>query len=79
MRNYSHYIFFYHSVGGYARLCGMKTTAISILGTQKGAHGGVDKARWDNWRPTIGLVQQDELPIDELHIIYNKAYKDLAE
>ena len=64
---------------GYARLCGMKTTAISVLGTQKDAHGGAGKARWDTWRPSIGLVQQDELPIDELHIIYNKAYKDLAE
>ena len=57
----------------------MKTTAISVLGTQKDAHGGAGKARWDTWRPSIGLVQQDELPIDELHIIYNKAYKDLAE
>ena len=57
----------------------MKTTAISVLGTQKDAHGGAGKARWDTWRPAIGLVQQEELPIDELHIIYNKAYKDLAE
>ena len=79
MKNYSHYIFFYHSAVGYVRLCGMKTTAISVLGTQKDAHGGASKARWDTWRPTIGLVQQDELPIDELHIIYNKAYKDLAD
>ena len=52
----------------------MKTTAISVLGTQKDAHGGAGKARWDTWRPAIGLVQQEELPIDELHIIYNKAY-----
>ena len=79
MKNYSHYIFFYHSAVGYVRLCGMKTTAISVLGTQKDAHGGASKARWDTWRPTIGLVQQDKLPIDELHIIYNKAYKDLAD
>ena len=47
MKNYSHYIFFYHSAVEYVRLCGMKTTAISILGTQKGAHGGADKARSD--------------------------------
>ena len=57
----------------------MKTTAISVLGTLKDAHGGAGKARWDTWRPAIGLVQQEQLPIDELHIIFNKAYKDLAE
>ena len=57
----------------------MKTTAISVLGTLKDAHGGAGKARWDTWRPAIGLVQQETLPIDELHIIYNKAYKDLAD
>ena len=57
----------------------MKTTAISVLGTLKDAQGGAGKARWDNSRPAIGLVQQEELPIDELHIIYNKAYKELAD
>ena len=57
----------------------MKTTVISVLGTQKDAHGGRGASRWDTWRPTIGLVQQDDLPIDELHLIFNLAYQDLAE
>ena len=57
----------------------MKTTVISVLGTQKDAHGGSGPSRWDTWRPTIGLVQQEELPIDELHLIFNKAYTNLAE
>ena len=57
----------------------MKTTVISVLGTQKDAHGGSGPSRWDTWRPTIGLVQQDELPIDELHLIFNSEYKNLAE
>ena len=57
----------------------MKTTVISVLGTQKDAHGGTGKARWDTWRPSIGLVQQEELPIDELHLIFNKEYQQLAE
>ena len=57
----------------------MKTTAISVLGTQKDAHGGAGPARWDTWRPTIGLVQQEDLPIDELHIILNKEFMPLAE
>lgn len=57
----------------------MKTTVISVLGTQKDAHGGAGPARWDTWRPNIGLVQQEELPIDELHLILNREYKSLAE
>jgi len=44
----------------------MKTTLVSALGTQKDAHGGSGPSRWDTWRPTIGLVQQEELPIDEI-------------
>jgi len=57
----------------------MKTIAISVLGTQKDAHGGAGPSRWDTWRPTIGLVQQESLPIDELHLILNKEYMQLAE
>ena len=57
----------------------MKTTVISVLGTQKDAHGGTGPSRWDTWRPTIGLVQQEELPIDELHLIFNTEHRNLAE
>ena len=57
----------------------MKTTVISVLGTQKDAHGGTGPSRWDTWRPTIGLVQQEDLPIDELHLIFDSAYRNLAE
>lgn len=57
----------------------MKTVAISVLGTQKDAHGGSGPARWDTWRPTIGLVQQETLAIDALHLIFNRAYMGLAE
>ena len=57
----------------------MKTTVISVLGTVKDAHGGSGPSRWDTWRPTIGLVQQESLPIDELHLVLNKEYIPLAE
>ncbi len=57
----------------------MKTTVISVLGTQKDAHGGTSPARWNTWRPTIGLVQQEALRIDELHLILNAEFKPLAE
>lgn len=56
----------------------MKTTVISVLGTQKDAHGGHGPGRWDTWRPNIGLVQQDALRIDELHLIFNEAFRSLA-
>ena len=57
----------------------MKTIAISVLGTQKDAHGGSGAARWNTWRPTLGLVQQESLPIDELHLILNEEFRPLAE
>ena len=56
----------------------MKTTVISVLGTQKDAHGGRSQSRWNTWRPTIGLVQQENLTIDELHIIVEREFTDLA-
>ncbi len=56
----------------------MKTTVISVLGTQKDAHGGRSQSRWNTWRPNIGLVQQESLPIDELHIIVQREFTDLA-
>ena len=57
----------------------MKTTVISVLGTTKDAHGGTGPSRWDTWRPNIGLVQQDDLRIDELHLIFDSAHRNLAE
>ena len=57
----------------------MKTVVISVLGTQKDARGGFGPSRWDAWRPTIGLVQQEELPISELHLIFGKGFLNLAE
>ena len=57
----------------------MKTTVISVLGTQKDAHGGRGANRWDTWRPTIGLVQHETLAINELHLIFNLEYLPLAK
>ncbi len=56
-----------------------KTVAISVLGTTKDAHGGPSSSRWDTWRPNIGLVQQDDLVIDELHLVFEREYAKLAE
>ncbi|MBP5511429.1 MAG: RNA repair transcriptional activator RtcR [Kiritimatiellae bacterium] len=56
----------------------MKTTVISALGTKKDAEGGTTSARWNTWRPNIGLVQQEDFPIDELHLILGKAFLPLG-
>lgn len=56
-----------------------KIVAISVLGTEKDAHGGPGPSRWDTWRPNIGLVQQGTLPIAELHLIFSKEHAKLAE
>lgn len=56
----------------------MKTTVISVLGTKKDAYGGTTPARWKTWRPNIGLVQQEEFPVDELHLILGKAFQSLG-
>ena len=64
----------YGKIGGI-----MKTTVISVLGTYKDALGGTGPERWEVWRPTIGLARQDDLPIDELHIIFNQEFSRLAE
>ena len=63
----------------YARIYCVKTTVISVLGTRKDANGGTGPARWNTWRPTIGLVQQEALRIDELHLILNAEFTQLAE
>lgn len=57
----------------------MKNVAISVLGTQKDLHGGRSPARWDSWRPNIGLVSHEELKLDELHLILNREHLQLAE
>ncbi len=57
----------------------MKNTVISVLGNVKDAYGGTGPTRWSTWRPTIGLVQQESLPVHELHLIFNKCFTKLAE
>lgn len=57
----------------------MKTIAISILGINKDAEGGNGPERWNTWRPTIGLVQQEKLPINELHLIFDEKFSSFAE
>ena len=56
----------------------MKTVAISILGTVLDRRGKGEK-RWDKWRPTISMCQQEDLVIDRLLLIHEAQSRSLAK
>jgi transcriptional regulatory protein RtcR len=55
-----------------------KTVAIGFLGTQLD-YAGKGAARWEKWRPTVGLCQQDDLLIDRLELLHDARSRGLAE
>lgn len=57
----------------------MKTVAVSIFGNVLDMRGGRKASRWDVWRPNVGLVQQDDLRIDELHLVCAPMHGRLVE
>ena len=54
-----------------------KTVAIGLLGTRLDA--GVKMNRWERWRPTVSLCQQDDLIIDRLEILHQEKHSALGE
>ena len=56
----------------------MKTVGISILGTTLDRRGKREK-RWDKWRPTITLCQQEDLVLDRLELLFQPRFQTLAE
>lgn len=56
----------------------MKTTVISILGTNLDRRGRNAK-RWDKWRPNIALCQQDDLVVDTLILLHEPGFLKLAD
>lgn len=56
----------------------MKTVAISLLGTMLDQRGRGQK-RWDKWRPTISLCQNEDLLIDRMELVYQSRYQTLAD
>ena len=55
----------------------MKTIVVSILGTSMDRRGKGDK-RWDKWRPTVSLCQQEDLIVDRLELLFDKRAEGLA-
>ncbi len=56
----------------------MKTVAISLIGTVLDQRGR-GKKRWDKWRPTISLCQQEDLLIDRMELVFQPHYQRLAD
>lgn len=56
----------------------MKTVIIGILGTRLD-HGGLGRRRLQRWRPSIGLLMQQDLPVDEFVLIYHAEEQPLAD
>lgn len=55
-----------------------KTVVIGFLGTvlDKGGYG---EARWQKWRPTVGICRQPQLPVDRLHLLHDNHSLNLAK
>lgn len=54
-----------------------KTVAIGFLGTVLDQGGGSQR-RWRNWRPTISLCEQRDMPVDRLELLHAPNYARLA-
>ncbi|PTT20239.1 transcriptional regulator [Acidovorax sp. HMWF029] len=50
---------------------------IGFLGTQ--LDSGKGAGRWEKWRPTVSLVQHEDVVIGRLELLYTPAHKDLAQ
>lgn len=54
-----------------------KTVAVSFLGTTLDA--GAGPKRWERWRPTVALCQNEDLLIHRLELLYARKYTSLAD
>lgn len=54
-----------------------KTVVIGFLGTT--LDKGYKKSRWQRWRPTVGMCQQPDLPIDRIELFHDQRVNRLAE
>lgn len=55
-----------------------KTVVIGFLGTQLD-FAGKGSQRWEKWRPTVGLCQQEDLRVDRLELLHDARSASLAE
>ncbi len=55
-----------------------KTVAIGFLGTQLD-YGGKGSSRWEKWRPTVGLCQQEDLVVHRLELLHDARSQSLLD
>lgn len=55
-----------------------KNVAIGFLGTQLD-YGGKGSQRWERWRPSVGLCQQEDLVIHRLELLHDARSQQLAD
>src|SRR5688572_18095403 len=53
-----------------------KTVVIGMLGTT--IDQGQGPRRWERWRPTVALCQQEDLLVDRLELLYPRSAAVLA-
>ena len=55
----------------------MKTVVFGLLGPVLDHGAGAD--RWNKWRPTVGLCQQEDLPVHRFELLHQRRITPLAE
>lgn len=55
-----------------------RTVVIGFLGTQLD-YGGKGSGRWDKWRPTVGMCQQEDFVVHRLELLHDPRSRGLAE
>jgi transcriptional regulatory protein RtcR len=54
-----------------------KTVVIGFLGTQLDSGRGA--GRWEKWRPTVSLVQHEDMQVHRLELLYTRQHLALAD
>ncbi len=55
----------------------LPTVVIGFLGTQLDSGRGA--GRWEKWRPTVSLMQHEDLQVQRLELLFPPAHRSLAE
>ena len=56
----------------------MKTVVIGFLGSTLDA-GGLSAGRWEKWRPSVAICQQEDLVVDRFEMLYARPHIEPGE
>ncbi len=54
-----------------------RTVIIGFIGTQ--LDSGKGAARWEKWRPSVALTQQEDIAIDRFDLLYSGAFEEIVK